>query len=160
MQEKIHPPYKEITVTCGCGNSFKTGSTRDRIAVEVCSACHPFYTGKEKFLDAAGRVERFQKKYAWSEDERKKIEAKKPPKPVKPVAPPPPPPKPKAEKKPKPPQAGAPGAPAEGAAPPVAVAPVAAAPVVAPPVSAPAPTPAPTPEPPAPPPVIDQPPQV
>gem|GEM_PF-137714 len=160
MQEKIHPPYKEITITCGCGNSFSTGSTRDRIAVEVCSACHPFYTGKEKFMDAAGRVERFQKKYSWSEEERKKIEAKKPPKPPKPVAPPPPPPKPKVEKKPRPPQPVAPGAPAEGAAP------QAAAPqAVAPPgpqagAPAPAPTPPPTPEPPAPPPVIDQPPQV
>lgn len=147
MKEKIHPPYKEVTVTCGCGNTFNTRSTRERLVVEVCSACHPFYTGKEKFLDAAGRVERFQKKYAWSEEERKKVEAKKPPKAPKPVAPPPPPPKPKVEKKPKP------------ATPEGATAPQAAAP--APPVPAPpAPTPAPTPDPPAPPPVIDQPPQV
>ncbi len=148
MKEKIHPPYKEVTVTCGCGNTFNTRSTRERLVVEVCSACHPFYTGKEKFLDAAGRVERFQKKYSWSEEERNKMAAKKPPKAPKPVAPPPPPPKPKVEKKPRP-------APAPEGVP----APQASAP--APPAAAPpAPTPAPTPEPPAPPPIIDQPPQV
>ena len=66
MKKDIHPDYKEALVTCGCGNSFKTRSTRDKIAVEVCSNCHPFYTGKQKFVDAAGRIERFQKKYAAS----------------------------------------------------------------------------------------------
>ena len=64
MKKDIHPDYKEALVTCGCGNSFKTRSTREKIAVEVCSNCHPFYTGKQKFVDAAGRIERFNKKYA------------------------------------------------------------------------------------------------
>jgi len=65
MKEKIHPDYVECTVTCGCGNSFKTRSTRPVIHVEVCSNCHPFYTGKQKFVDTAGRVERFQRRYGW-----------------------------------------------------------------------------------------------
>jgi len=59
----IHPKYKEITVTCACGNTFETRSTIDTIHVEICSACHPFYTGKQKMVDSAGRVERFNKKY-------------------------------------------------------------------------------------------------
>lgn len=63
MKSDIHPDYKEITVTCACGNTFDTRSTTDTIHVEVCSACHPFYTGKQKMLDSAGRVERFNKKY-------------------------------------------------------------------------------------------------
>jgi len=65
MKEKIHPDYKEATVTCGCGNSFKTRSTLKEIRVEICSNCHPFYTGKQKFVDTAGRVEKFTKKYNW-----------------------------------------------------------------------------------------------
>ncbi len=65
MKEKIHPEYVETTVTCGCGNSFKTRSTLKEIRVEICSNCHPFYTGKQKFVDTAGRVEKFQKKYNW-----------------------------------------------------------------------------------------------
>ncbi len=65
MREEIHPEYKAITVTCGCGNSFETGSTLGKeLAVEVCSECHPFYTGKQKIVDTAGRVDKFRKKYA------------------------------------------------------------------------------------------------
>ena len=63
MKEGIHPDYKETTVTCGCGNKFVTRSTRKNITVEICSACHPFFTGKMKFVDTTGRVEKFQKKY-------------------------------------------------------------------------------------------------
>ena len=64
VKEKIHPKYfSECTVTCGCGNSFTTGSTREKISVEICSACHPFFTGTQKFVDTAGRVEKFQKKF-------------------------------------------------------------------------------------------------
>ncbi len=63
MQKEIHPEYKEATVTCACGNTFKTESTKDEIKVEVCSECHPFYTGKQKFMERGGRVEKFKKKY-------------------------------------------------------------------------------------------------
>jgi len=63
MKEGIHPQYEEATVTCGCGNKFLTRSTKKEIHVEICSACHPFFTGKMKFLDTTGRVEKFQKKY-------------------------------------------------------------------------------------------------
>ena len=59
----IHPIYKTATITCACGNKVETYSTRAAFSVEICSACHPFYTGKQKFVDAAGRIERFQKKY-------------------------------------------------------------------------------------------------
>ena len=65
MKEKIHPGYTEAKVVCGCGNTFTTRSTIDEIHVEICSACHPFYTGKQKFVDTAGRVEKFQRKYNW-----------------------------------------------------------------------------------------------
>lgn len=65
MKPGIHPQYSEITVTCSCGNSFKTGSTLGRdLHIEVCSQCHPFYTGKQKIVDTAGRVEKFRQKYA------------------------------------------------------------------------------------------------
>ena len=64
MKEKIHPGYKEITVVCSCGNKFKTRSTLGReLHIEVCSDCHPFYTGKQKIVDTAGRVEKFKQKY-------------------------------------------------------------------------------------------------
>jgi large subunit ribosomal protein L31 len=65
MKSEIHPNYQVTTVTCGCGNTFVTRSTAANgvIRTDVCSACHPFYTGKQKFVDAAGRIERFQKKY-------------------------------------------------------------------------------------------------
>jgi large subunit ribosomal protein L31 len=63
MKEGIHPDYPPSSVTCACGNSFVTRSTRGDIAVDVCSACHPFYTGTQKLIDAAGRVDRFRKRY-------------------------------------------------------------------------------------------------
>ena len=64
VKKGIHPEYNESKVTCACGNSFTTRSTRNKIGVEICSNCHPFYTGKQKFVDTEGRVQRFQKKYA------------------------------------------------------------------------------------------------
>jgi large subunit ribosomal protein L31 len=65
MKEAGHPEYQEINVNCSCGNSFKTGSTLGHdLQVEVCAACHPFYTGKQKIVDTAGRVDKFRKKYA------------------------------------------------------------------------------------------------
>ena len=65
MKDAIHPEYKEITVTCSCGNSFKTRSTVGHdLSLDVCSSCHPFYTGKQKIVDTAGRVDKFRKKYA------------------------------------------------------------------------------------------------
>ena len=70
MKAGIHPKYEEATVTCGCGNKFVTRSTRKNITVEICSACHPFFTGKMKYVDTTGRVEKFQRKYNW--DKRKK----------------------------------------------------------------------------------------
>lgn len=63
MKRKIHPKYfKNSKVTCSCGNTFTVGSTQESINTEICSACHPFYTGKEKIVDSMGRVERFKKK--------------------------------------------------------------------------------------------------
>ena len=64
MKEAIHPNYVETTVTCGCGNSFKTRSTKPELKIDICNACHPFYTGKLKYVDTAGRIEKFQKKFA------------------------------------------------------------------------------------------------
>lgn len=64
MKAEIHPKYQEITVTCGCGNTFQTRSTLgEDLQVEVCSNCHPFYTGKQKIVDSGGRVDKFRKKY-------------------------------------------------------------------------------------------------
>lgn len=63
MKKDIHPEYAECTVTCACGNTFVTRSTKKEIRVEICSSCHPFFTGKQKFVDSAGRVEKFRKKY-------------------------------------------------------------------------------------------------
>ena len=63
MKSGIHPNYVECTVTCVCGNSFQTLSTNDSLRVEICSACHPFFTGKQKIVDTEGRVERFRRKY-------------------------------------------------------------------------------------------------
>lgn len=63
MKKGIHPEYQEITVSCACGNSFKTRSTKKEMRVEICSECHPFFTGKQKLVDTAGRVDRFRKKY-------------------------------------------------------------------------------------------------
>ncbi len=63
MKEAIHPSYDKSVVTCTCGNTFETRSTKGEIKTEICSECHPFYTGKEKMLDTAGRVDRFLRKY-------------------------------------------------------------------------------------------------
>jgi large subunit ribosomal protein L31 len=63
MKKEIHPNYQVVKVKCGCGNTFETRSTAKEIHAEICSQCHPFYTGKQKFVDTAGRIERFQKKY-------------------------------------------------------------------------------------------------
>ncbi len=64
MKEKIHPKYfPDANVTCSCGNTFTTGSTRQSLKVELCNKCHPFFTGEQKIIDTAGRVERFNKKY-------------------------------------------------------------------------------------------------
>jgi large subunit ribosomal protein L31 len=67
MKAEIHPKYVECVVTCGCGSTFTTRATKPKIAVEICSACHPFYTGKQKFVDAAGRVEKFLRRYGKSD---------------------------------------------------------------------------------------------
>ncbi|MFK7735507.1 MAG: 50S ribosomal protein L31 [Pirellulaceae bacterium] len=64
MKADIHPDYQETNVTCGCGNSFTTRSTRSELKLDICNACHPFYTGKLKFVDTAGRIDKFQKKFA------------------------------------------------------------------------------------------------
>jgi large subunit ribosomal protein L31 len=64
MKKDIHPKYEETKIRCACGNVIETGSTRNNIAVEICSHCHPFFTGKQKLVDTAGRIERFRKKYA------------------------------------------------------------------------------------------------
>lgn len=63
MREGIHPKYEEVNVTCACGNNFTTRSTASKIAVEICSSCHPFFTGKQKIVDTEGRVEKFMQKY-------------------------------------------------------------------------------------------------
>ena len=64
MKDKIHPKYQETTITCLCGNVIHTRSTKANIRVEICASCHPFFTGKQKLIDSAGRVEKFQKRYA------------------------------------------------------------------------------------------------
>lgn len=66
MRKKIHPKYQVCTVRCACGNTFETRSVMPKIGVDICSACHPFFTGKQKFVDTAGRVERFSKKFGGS----------------------------------------------------------------------------------------------
>jgi large subunit ribosomal protein L31 len=67
MKEGIHPKYEECTVSCACGYTFKTRSTKPVIKLEICSNCHPFFTGKQKLIDTAGRVEKFQKRFAKTE---------------------------------------------------------------------------------------------
>ena len=64
MKDGIHPQYFETTVTCTCGNTFQTGSTKPELKIDICNACHPFYTGKLKFVDTAGRIEKFSNKFA------------------------------------------------------------------------------------------------
>ena len=63
MREGIHPEYHQATVTCNCGNTFVTGSTKENIHVEICSKCHPFFTGRQKLVDTGGRVDRFKKRF-------------------------------------------------------------------------------------------------
>ncbi len=69
MKAGIHPEYHTAKVTCSCGNTFETGSVKEEIRVEVCSECHPFYTGRQKFAAADGRVDRFNKKYGLTSEE-------------------------------------------------------------------------------------------
>ncbi|HVR95898.1 MAG TPA: 50S ribosomal protein L31 [Thermoanaerobaculia bacterium] len=64
MKKDIHPTMNMVTVVCACGNTFETHSTKDELRLEICSNCHPFFTGKQKLIDSAGRVERFQRRYA------------------------------------------------------------------------------------------------
>ncbi|MFO7496299.1 MAG: 50S ribosomal protein L31 [Desulfobacterales bacterium] len=64
MKSGIHPDYKETVIRCACGNEMTVGSTKSDISVEICSQCHPFFTGKQKLVDTAGRIERFRRKYA------------------------------------------------------------------------------------------------
>jgi large subunit ribosomal protein L31 len=63
MKADIHPKYHKVTVHCACGNQWETGSTKDELRIEICSNCHPFFTGKQKLIDSAGRVDRFNKRY-------------------------------------------------------------------------------------------------
>lgn len=69
MKKGIHPKYEKSVISCACGNTFETGSTKKNMRVEICSACHPFFTGKQKIVDTAGRVERFNKKYNLNNEE-------------------------------------------------------------------------------------------
>ena len=75
MKEKIHPKYVQAKVSCACGNTFVTGSTKPELHVEVCSNCHPFFTGKQHLMDIQGRVERFNKRYAKKEQAAAPAEA-------------------------------------------------------------------------------------
>ena len=68
MKKDVHPEYQECIVTCACGNTFPTRSTKKEIRVEICSQCHPFFTGKQKFIDSAGRIEKFKQKYGDAKD--------------------------------------------------------------------------------------------
>jgi len=77
MKSKIHPKYyKDATITCSCGNVFKVGSTVEKLEIEICSACHPFYTGKKKLIDSAGQVDRFKKKMEMAKKFKEEKEAK------------------------------------------------------------------------------------
>jgi len=67
MKKGIHPDYVECTVTCSCGNVFKTRATVKSIDIEICNECHPFYTGKQRYVDTEGRIEKFKKKYGYKE---------------------------------------------------------------------------------------------
>ena len=71
MKKGIHPEYQEVTVVCACGATFQTRSTKKEMKLEICSSCHPFFTGKQKLVDTAGRVERFRRKYGIKEDAKK-----------------------------------------------------------------------------------------
>ena len=78
MKEKIHPKYDICKVTCACGNTFETRSTASTISVEICSNCHPFYTGKQKLVDTAGRVEKYMKKYKLNADKSSQAKQEQP----------------------------------------------------------------------------------
>ena len=69
MKKEIHPKYGKAIISCACGNTFETGSTKKSMKIEICSACHPFFTGKQKIVDTAGRVERFNRKYKLKNEE-------------------------------------------------------------------------------------------
>ncbi len=75
MKPEIHPEYHEVVVVCACGNTFETRSTKPELRLEVCNECHPFFTGKQRLLDSAGRVEKFQRKYEGFYAEQDKIKA-------------------------------------------------------------------------------------
>jgi len=109
MKPKIHPKYVESTITCACGNVVKTRSTKPKMNVDLCSACHPFFTGKQKLVDTAGRVEKFRRKYGDVVPAKPAKVAKV----AKPAAAPKPPKPPKARK----PKAAKPAADAKPAAP-------------------------------------------
>jgi large subunit ribosomal protein L31 len=76
VKEGIHPKYEQVEVRCACGNTFKTRSTKPELHLEICSACHPFFTGRQKLIDTEGRVERFTKKYGAQTSEQRKTAAK------------------------------------------------------------------------------------
>lgn len=69
MKTEIHPEYVDATITCGCGTSWQTRATKPDIRIEICSTCHPFFTGEQRIVDTAGRVERFRRRYGIAEDE-------------------------------------------------------------------------------------------
>lgn len=75
MKEGIHPVYQDVDVRCACGNTFKTRSTKSELHQEICSACHPFFTGRQKLIDTEGRVERFTKKFGAQTVEQRKVAA-------------------------------------------------------------------------------------
>ncbi len=77
MKKGIHPEYVEATVTCSCGNTFVTRSTKSELHVEICSQCHPFYSGKQKLVDTGGRVERFERRYGKARPQRKRSSEEK-----------------------------------------------------------------------------------
>jgi large subunit ribosomal protein L31 len=76
VKEGIHPKYEEVDVRCACGNTFKTRSTKPELHLEICSNCHPFFTGRQKLIDTEGRVERFTKKFGAQTSEQRKTAAK------------------------------------------------------------------------------------
>jgi len=77
MKKGIHPEYKKAVITCGCGEKIVTRSTKGDATVGICSKCHPFFTGKQKFVDTAGRVEKFQRRYGWADGRAEKLAGRK-----------------------------------------------------------------------------------
>ena len=69
MKTEIHPEYVDATITCGCGASWETRATKPEIRIEICSTCHPFFTGEQRIVDTAGRVERFRRRYGFEDEE-------------------------------------------------------------------------------------------